>query len=174
MAPVEPWGSTKSSESPGEASRAKWVSDGSSDGHLDLSLEPLLNRALSLHLAPGQPKSSRSQTWWLCPKGHPKRTPEAARKDRGSPGFVREQRAGCVPAPSPLHPSVVPNGGVFTPGLKKPHAAEVASEARSWKRNAHRGLDARHSCSRCSPAATSPCLQEGGHGRGVPARQPPG
>jgi len=71
MACVEPWSSTKSSESPAEASRVKWLFNESSDGYLDRSLERLLNASLGtqiLHLAPSQPKSNEIQVWWLYPK----------------------------------------------------------------------------------------------------------
>lgn len=71
MVPVEPWSSTKSSESQAETSREKWVFNESSDDYLDQSLEQLLNTSLRiqiLHLAPGQPKSNETQNWWPYPK----------------------------------------------------------------------------------------------------------
>ncbi|XP_074990735.1 E3 ubiquitin-protein ligase TRIM7-like isoform X1 [Calonectris borealis] len=137
MAPVEPWSSTKSSESPAEACRAKWVFDESLDGYLDQSLEQLLNTSLGtqiLNLAPGQPKSNETQIWWPYPKRFPfshlppaKKKKKKKKKKRGSPGFVGEQRARTLLLSFSSTYVLSPNVEVFVTSLKKPDTAEVTS-----------------------------------------------
>lgn len=115
MVPVEPWSSTKSSESQAEASREKWVFNKSSDDYLDQSLEQLLNTSLRtqiLHLAPGQPKSNETQIWWPYPKWFPfshlpPTKKKNSKKKKGSLVFVGEQRAGMYLAFFFLHLRVV-------------------------------------------------------------------